>query len=246
MDPLTISAASGMRSRLESLDMLANNLANATAPGYKNDIESYGLYMSDDVLAEGMDVDPVTARLPVIERQWTDFSQGLLHETGNPLDVAISGEGFFTVQGREGIVYTRNGRFHLGGDVSVLTQDGFRVMRTDGVPLQATGSGAIQIGADGTVTQGGEALGRLAIARFADPHELRKAGAGNYKARSTPQPATGAELLQGRTEGSNVNTPESSIRLISVMRHFEMLTKAVQLNSEMNRKATSEVAKVNP
>src|SRR5579872_5066630 len=100
MDPLTISAASGLRSRMETLDLLANNLANAETSGYKTDHEFYGLYTSADAY------DPLgsgfVSTLPVVEKQWTDFSQGTLNATGNPLDVALSGRGFIAVNGPTG------------------------------------------------------------------------------------------------------------------------------------------------
>ena len=89
MDTLTISAASGMRARMESLDMLANNMANADTNGYKTDREFYNLYVSPE--AEAAEGSPAT--LPVIERPWTDFSQGSLRPTGSPLDLALTGKG---------------------------------------------------------------------------------------------------------------------------------------------------------
>src|SRR5271169_2056345 len=107
MDPLTISAASGLRSRMESLDMLANNIANASTSGYKADREFYSLYAAPE--AEGPISGPDT--LPVIERPWTDLSQGEVRSTGNPLDVALQGKGFFAVNGPGGPMYTRDGSF---------------------------------------------------------------------------------------------------------------------------------------
>src|ERR1041385_1912118 len=82
MDSLLISAASGMKARMESLDMLANNIANSGTVGFKTDREFYGIYQQE---------------LPVIEKQWTDFSQGALTPTGNPLDLALSGKGMFAL-----------------------------------------------------------------------------------------------------------------------------------------------------
>src|SRR5437867_3212527 len=103
MDALTAAAASGMRSRTESLDLLANNLANASAPGFKADREFYNLY----VAAEASD----SAAMPLTEKNWTDFSQGYLTSTQNPLDVAIAGKGFIAVNGPTGSLYTRDGSF---------------------------------------------------------------------------------------------------------------------------------------
>src|SRR6185369_13956277 len=105
MDPLTTTAASGMRARMESLDMLANNIANAETGGYKSDREFYNLYTSAEALAQGGE-DAST--LPVIERNYTDFSQGGMRATSNPLDLAIQGKGFFAVDSPAGVAYTRN------------------------------------------------------------------------------------------------------------------------------------------
>ena len=94
MDPLTAIAASGLRARMESLDMLANNIANASTGGYKADREFYNLYTSPEAAG-----DDSLSTMPLIERPWVDHSQGILHTTGNALDVAISGKGFFAVDG---------------------------------------------------------------------------------------------------------------------------------------------------
>lgn len=243
MDPLTITASSGLRSRMESLDMLANNLANAATSGYKKDSESYGLYMSSTALADGADADPVTAMLPVIERNWTDFTQGVLQETGNPLDLALSGDGFFAVQGKEGTLYTRNGHLQLNSAGSLVTAEGYPVLMNDGATLQADPLRPLQISASGVISQGAQEVGQLSLVRFDGMQALSKAGGAYYRTQQQPLEATGTEVLQGKLEGSNVSTPESAVRLINVMRQFEMLTKIVQIDAEMNRKATDEVAR---
>src|SRR5579859_645253 len=104
MDALTISAASGLRSRMETLDMLANNLANASTNGFKTDREFYSTYISADAESSAPGVQPTT--VPVVEKQFTDFTQGMVTPTGNPLDLAISGNGFFTTKGPSGPLYT--------------------------------------------------------------------------------------------------------------------------------------------
>src|SRR5437879_3024463 len=110
MDPLLISAASGMNARMESIDMLANNLANTGTAGFKADREFNGLFEQE---------------LPVIERQWTDFSQGTVIPTGNPLDLALSGKGLFALNTPTGIVYTRNGSFQISKTNQLATAEGY-------------------------------------------------------------------------------------------------------------------------
>src|SRR5579864_8741501 len=108
MDPVSVLAAGGIRSRMESLDLLANNLANAATNGYKTDREFYSLFSSN--LAEA-GATGNTSTLPLVDRKWTDFSQGVLQNTSNPLDMGLAGNGFFAVNGPSGPLYTRNGSF---------------------------------------------------------------------------------------------------------------------------------------
>src|SRR5277367_5566571 len=149
MDPLISAAASGMRARIESLDMLANNIANTSAPGFKADREFYGLYTSE----EAADSPPGTtpASLPVIERQWTDFAQGSLTPTSNPLDLALSGKGFFVATSPTGPVYTRDGNLRLSPEGQLQTLDGFAIQDQNGKPILVDSSKTVEIGSDGTV-----------------------------------------------------------------------------------------------
>jgi len=238
MDPLTISAAGGMQARLESLDMLANNLANTETGGYKTDREFYNLYQATETAG-----DPADA-LPVIERSWTDFSQGVLRTTGGPLDLALSGNGFFAVDGPSGSLYTRNGSFRVSPAGALVTSEGYAVRSISGGHLQVGSSGPVEVSADGTVQQNGQTLGRLEIATFSDDGSLAKHGSSYFQSQSAPQPADGVQVEQGKLESSNVRAAESAVRLVAVMRQFEMLQKAAQLGTQMNRESVEEVAKV--
>jgi flagellar basal-body rod protein FlgF len=244
MDALTISAASGLRARMESLEMLANNLANAATGGYKRDREFYSLYLAPEAL-DG----PGPATLPVIERHWTDFSQGALRPTANPFDLAISGKGFFTVNGPAGRLYTRSGNFRLSAAGVLVSPEGYPVRSAGGGPLQAQSSAPIEVSPDGTVSQDGQVLGRLEIVEFSDPSILGKQGASYFRntdPNAAPTAASGFEVQQGKLEGSNVAAAEGAVRLVSIMRQFEMLQKAIALGAEMNRRAVEEVARVGP
>src|SRR5216684_2898966 len=119
MDQLTATAASGMRSRIESLDLLANNISNANTAGYKADSEFYNLYASADADSQ--------TTLPNVERNWTDYSQGVVKDTGNPLDVALAGHGFLTADSPGGALYTRNGALRLSPAGVLETADGYPV-----------------------------------------------------------------------------------------------------------------------
>jgi len=242
MDPLTISVASGLRSRMDSLDMLANNLANSGTTGYKKDIESYSLYMSEAALDQGAADDPAIAVLPVIDHQWTDFSQGVLQDTGNPLDVAISGNGLLAVDGPGGVAYTRGGRLRVANG-QLETLDGCPVRLTGGGHATVNPSLPVAISTAGQITQGGQFIGQLEVVAFDRTTALTKSRGTYYETSQTAR-RSDAQVVQGKLEGSNVNTAESAVRLINVMRQFEMLTKAASIGSDMNRLAVEQVAKV--
>jgi flagellar basal-body rod protein FlgF len=244
MDSLMISAASGMRARMESLDMLANNLANAATAGYKSDREMYGLYAAPEAFDPA---SPMPSTLPVVERRWTDFGQGNLTSTGNPLDLALGSGGFFVVNGPNGPLYTRNGNFKISAAGTLATQEGYAVRGTDGQPIQTQSAAPLEIARDGTVQQEGVVLGQIAVAS-ADGANLEKAGRNYYRAAdpgAAPAPAADIEVHQGKLEASNVNAPETAVRLINILRQFEMLQKAAMLSGDMGRRAIEEVARVN-
>jgi flagellar basal-body rod protein FlgF len=241
MDPITALAASGLRARMESLDLLANNVANASTGGFKADREFYSLYSGVD------DSDAVYSTMPVIERPWTDYTQGTLQRTGNPLDLALDGHGFFAVNGPSGPLYTRNGSFRLAGDGRLITGDGYAVRNRQGGAIQLDANRDVQVGADGTITQDGKVIGQLEVVDFTSTGGLAKQGAAYFRIADPslrPSAPSTVTVEQGQVEGSNTGSAEAAVRLVSVMRQFEMLNKAATLGAEMNKRAIEEVAKV--
>jgi len=147
MDPLLINAASGMKARMESLDMLANNVANSGTAGFKADREFYTLFQSANDNDE----------LPLIEKRWTDFSQGMILATGNPLDLALDGKGFFALNSPAGVVYSRNGSFQISSQNQLATSDGYtlRNARSNGQPITVDPLRPVDIDRMGAVRQNG-------------------------------------------------------------------------------------------
>lgn len=235
-------AASGMRTRLDSLDMLANNIANASTVGYKADREFYNLYASSEA---GGDSDLDVPTMPLVERPYTDLSQGVSQVTGNPLDVALSGAGFFTAQSPSGPVYTRNGSFRRAPDGALVTGEGYAVGSVNGKPIKMSGVQPVEIGSDGTVTEDGQVIGQLQIVDFTSAAGLSKQGDNYFRAPTGATPSRPkSSVSQGQLESSNSGTAESAIRLVSVMRQFEMLQKAATMGEDMNKQAIEQVAKV--
>jgi flagellar basal body rod protein FlgG len=184
----------------------------------------------------------------MVERQWTDFSQGTIAPTGNQLDIALSGRGFLTVKGPGGTLYTRSGNMHISATGELVTGEGFRIRAQGGDPIQVSNGMPIEISPDGTVRQDRHVLGQLELVDFKTTDSLRKVSGAcfqNTNPKNPPVAAADLEVQQGKLEGSNVGVPESAMRLVGVMRQFEMLQKAVSMGVDMNRKAIEEVARVN-
>jgi flagellar basal-body rod protein FlgF len=243
MNTTSVTAASGLRARMQELDMLANNLANSGTGGFKLDREFYSLFSAAD---NGIESMASQTTLPVIRKQWTDFAQGTLQPTGNPLDMALSGQGFFAVAGPKGAMYTRNGSFKVSSDGTLATLDGHQVTGADGAPILVPGQGPITVSPDGSLTQDGGQFGQLSIVDFNKRDELGKIGNSYFVSdkNNPPLPAPDTTVEQGRIEGSNVAPAESAVRLVGVMRQFEMLQKAIVLTTDMDKKSLDEVARV--
>ncbi len=244
MDSISVMAAGGLRSRMASLDVLANNLANAATNGYKSDREFYSLFSSEGA---GADDTGDIAKMPSIDKKWTDFSQGVLQSTSNPLDLALSGTGFFAVNGPSGPLYTRNGSFQLSSKGELVTSDGYTVRSQGGGSIKVDHTAPIEVTPQGEVQQHGLPVGRLEVVTFADTNVLAKQGGTYFRNSSTtakPTTATNVQVRQGQIENSNVQTPEAAVQLVGVMRQFEMLQKAVTVSADMGKKGIEEVARV--
>jgi flagellar basal body rod protein FlgG len=229
---------------MESLDMLANNLANASASGFKADRESYSTYASEDALAARNSGTPA-AESPVVDRNWTDFSQGSIVPTGNPLDLALDGQGFFVAQSPSGPAYTRSGDFHIGLQGILSTRDGDPVEGIDGKPIRLEPTQPVEVSSTGEIRQNGAVAGQLKLVTFTAPQSLSKLGNNSFQLAVSdlkPVPAT-ARVNQGNVEAANEQPAETAVRLVSVMRQFEMLQKAMSLGNQMNQQAIQNVAK---
>jgi flagellar basal body rod protein FlgG len=227
-----------MKTGLQSLDILANNIANTGTVAFKADSEYHGLYKQ---------------QLPVIDKPWTDFSQGLLTTTADPLNLGLAGKGFFALNSPTGIEYSRNGQFKISKMNQLETAEGYtlRNTRDEGKPINVDPAQPIDIDKTGVVRQGGEELGQIEIDGFENPSQsLRKLGNSYFLPATSVRPGSqtatidpSTEVRQGTLEQSNVPAADSAVRLISVMRQFEMLQKAVTLDTEMNKEAIEQVAR---
>jgi flagellar basal-body rod protein FlgG len=246
-------AKTGMESQQTKLDAVSHNLANVGTNGFKRGSVQFEDLMYQTLRPAGSASSEQT-QLPtglqvglgvrVVSSSRT-FTQGTLQQTGNNLDVAIKGNGFFQIQLPDGTSgYTRDGSFQVDGSGALVTQNGYPVQPGITVPPNAIG---LTIAADGTVnaTLPGQTapqnLGQLQLASFVNPAGLESKGQNLYgetAASGTPQSgapnANGlGALQQGFVEGSNVNVVEELVSMIATQRAYELNSKAIQTSDQM-------------
>ena len=239
---------SGALGALARLDAAAQNLANINTAGYKAERPEFRL-REQDPNPKG-DLGQILGRtggaVTEIERV-RDFSQGPIQQTGNPLDVAITGEGFFAVNTTHGERYTRQGTFTLDGSGFLTTASGDRVQGTGG-DLQLQGA-TIVVASDGTVTVDGKNTGQLKLVSFGKIPKLVPEGSGLFKpaddsVKPTPLDEGSGELAQGAIEGSNLDAITGMVELIDVSRGYEQYMKALERLDSLTAKSISEVGRV--
>jgi len=235
------SAVSGGISALTRLDAITNNLANASTPGFKAErlvqrAEHVGTAPPSDTTVS----TPITRG--TLE---TDFSQGPVEATGNPLDVALSGPGFLVVQGPQGERLTRRGNLALDTEGYLATTDGARVQGDSGDIH--VGNGPLVIGSDGTVRANDQSVGKLRVVDVADPAALVREGGTTFVAGSQPLTDVAeadVHILQGSIEGANSSPVENLVAMVDTMRGFEAYMRAAERLDQATGKAISDVGKV--
>jgi flagellar basal body rod protein FlgG len=165
------------------------------------------------------------------------------------LDLGLTGRGFFVIRGSSGPLYTRNGSFQVSNTGQLTTHDGQIVLNRLNLPIRVDPTKPVDIDKSGTVRQEGNLLGQIQLVDFKQTDKLSKHGDSYFRfdgpaADRILAPAA-TEIHQGFVENSNVSTSEVAVRIVGVMRQFEMLQRAISLAGDMNRKTVEEVARVN-
>lgn len=239
------TAASGMNAALRRTNIITNNLANVNTTGYKKD-QAVNESFSEQLLKRLPDekvIGGVGHGTKTTETA-TDFSQGSVHKTDNPLDLAIQGEGFFAIQTPQGVRYTRNGNFTTDQAGQVVTQNGNPVLGQTG-PLQVFGD-QIQVDNQNNLVVDGQTVGQIRLVTFADESGLVKQGSTLYEA--TPEAgnqfmATGS-VQQGYLESANVNTVESMTNMIEATRHYQSNQKVIKTYDNSLGKTVNSVGRL--
>lgn len=240
------TAASGMVAESLRNDVISNNLANANTAGFKKDVAINRDFAT--VLIDRINDGPVASVGEVgsgvqLDEVAVIHSGGAVRPTGNDFDMAIDGNGYFTLQTPNGIRYTRNGSFTRNGQNELVDSEGNRVLGQRG-PIRINGD-KMTVSSDGQVMMDGIAVDRLRLAQFQNENQLTKEGNSLYIAPAGVQArqATG-QVEQGYLEQSNVNVVSEMVNLINGFRAYEINSKSVQTEDQMLDKAVNEVGKV--
>jgi len=261
------TALSGAMAQSLKLDTISNNIANVNTPGFKRDQQIFREYLTaNEKPPEVIQVPKVVASVESFYDMqggdksfvdpigtYTDFSQGGMKHTGNALDVAIDGKGFFEVATPSGVRLSRLGSFSLDGNGQLVNKDGMPVMAAGaGDPaqrvIQTSGREALTITENGEVYEGEKVIAKLSLVEVADRDTLQKIGNSLYQFRSNAKPeASNVEhpvLKQGYLEASNVNIVQEMTDMIATTRTFESTQRAIHAYDSMAEKLVNTVPKV--
>ncbi|MFH0765424.1 MAG: flagellar basal-body rod protein FlgF [Calditrichota bacterium] len=235
-------AAAGMLPRMNQQETVGNNLANVNTTGFKGDKRYFRTALDNMLLQGGPDGSPLhltEEQFPII----TDFSQGSLSETRNPLDVAINGDGFFALETGECVSYTRNGNFTINVESELVNSRGFRVLSESG-PIRITGK-QVLIRENGEIIVDGQVAGAFKIVDFEKPYNLKRNGFGYFLPVGGSEGMTSEKLSikQGFLENSNVDAITEMIQMIELNRNYESCQKAIQAQDETLRLAVNDLAR---
>ena len=241
MADMTSAIASGLNSLMNEYNSVSHNLANSSTAGYKRRVTTFSTQMQS--VMDG-NMSPLAGGIE--SEDLTDFSQGMLKQTDRPLDIAIDGDGFLTLETAQGRLYSRNGSLQVNILGQLTDLNGHLVAGRNGaitIP-KSVNVNDIQINADGVISAGQNQLGTLEIVQFDKPAaDLEPVGNGCYQAGPDrdPKPAENASVRQGYQEQSNDNAVGELTNLLSISRMFEANINYLKKQSQ-NSSALIEVA----
>jgi flagellar basal-body rod protein FlgF/flagellar basal-body rod protein FlgG len=244
MDSGYYAACAGLRAQSQALELIANNLANLNTGGYRAQQTTFHSILATAPGVPSTALNRAINDFDVLSDTRVNLSAGNPAQTGNPLDLAIEGDGFFAVQTKAGTFYTRNGSFHVSSSGQLTTASGDAVLGDQG-PLTLP-SGTPSISPDGTLSVGGAIAGKVRVVEFAVGTSPVPAGDSYYSVPDTAlSPAVHSSIRQGMLESSNVNAVTAAVDLIVVQRRAEMLQKALSsFYSDFNHIAADELPRV--
>jgi flagellar basal-body rod protein FlgF len=244
MDSGYYAACAGLAAQTQALDLVAHNLANLGTAGYRGEQATFRSLLAGGRSVTWNPLNTAVNDFGVLGGSRIDRRAGSLTATGNPLDLGIAGDGFFAVQSAQGIVYTRNGSFHVTPTGQLVNGQGNSVLGDQG-PVTLP-NGAVSVSADGTLSVDGAVVAKLRLVEFSPNTNLSAVGDALYSApEGAALPPASSSIRQGMLEDSNVSSVEGVVQLITVQRNAEMMQRALTLfDSQFNQVAAQDLPRV--
>lgn len=245
MDSGYYAAMSGLVARTQALDAAAANLANAQTPGYRAEREYFrSVLLGSDAMSSQL--GHTVNNFGVLGGDALNLAQGPMQQTGNPLDLAVEGQGFFQVQTANGARFTRDGSFHRSPAGMLVTDKNEQVLSSAGRPIPIP-PGQVSVGADGAISVAGGLVATVGVFTFAPGVQLTPEGANRYVAPSAAKPVSARDsaVHQGALESANEDVVQGSLDLLMMQRQAEMMQKALTVfHTEFNKIASEDLPRV--
>ena len=242
MDSASYILMSRLSLQERSTQALAHNIANADTPGFRAMRPVFGQFTVNLRGAGGLPGDS-SMSFPQDRATWRDMSPGSIQATGNPLDVAIDGEGFFVIETPKGERYTRAGRFSIGANGRLVDQEGNAVLDTRDRPIAFSAQDTkIEIAGNGTITSENGEIAQLQLVRFEKPQNLMAEGNRLFDAKNeAPLPVEKPKVVQAALEGSNISPVLEITRLTAEMREFQYASMFTEREGERMTNAVERI-----
>lgn len=241
MENITTIAASRLVAQSRAMDVTADNIANATTPGYK----TARVQFSDWLTKQTGTTSPrggASVAYTQDRATWRNHQPGPLNHTANPLDLAITGEGFFTVATPQGTQLTRAGRFTLSPDGTVINAAGASLLDTAGQPIRISAVDTVlTVAGDGTLSSEHGQIGKVGVVAPGDPMQLQAQGNAGFRSDSATSPVTAPAIVQGAVEDSNVQPVQEMVRMMNDLRQFQFVTQMVESEDQRQQSAIDKI-----
>lgn len=235
--PLIIAMSRQMASR-DQVESIANNIANMNTNAFKGERTVFNKYLTPDNGTAQM-------TFPKYVGIHRDTAAGPINATGNPLDVALRGDGFMVIQTPQGPRYTRDGHFNINSQNQLVTGRNLPVLGDADQPIVIPpGTADITITEGGSISADGQQIAKLKLVGFDNLQRLQRTGDGLYTTDAAPQPATKTDVLQGNLEGANVQPILEITKMIEASRVYQSSQKVINSEDERIRDAITRLGKV--
>ncbi|HSZ90598.1 MAG TPA: flagellar basal-body rod protein FlgF [Acetobacteraceae bacterium] len=241
MEIVSNVAASRLVAQQRVMDVIADNIANASTPGFKTERMQFSDWLSKQ---RGTDVPQGDRSIAYTQDRatWRDLRAGTLTHTNNPFDLGITSDGYFTVRTSRGPRLTRDGRFGLMPDGTMANSAGNAVLDNNGQPITLSPADTqITIAGDGTISSENGQLAKVGVVQPTDPMQLAAEGDTLFSSGSTTAPVTSPGLVQGSIEDSNVQPVLEMTRMIDGERQFQFMTQLIQAESDREQSAIDKL-----